>query len=97
MATGSIFEGLGNSISGVTVTANPALMPASFFGGNYGTIRDINLTKVTINSEAIGDGALIGVNNGTIINAYVSGTVNVMGSAVGRPSRAAKILAASPE
>ena len=83
MATGSIFEGLGNSISGVTVTANPALTPASFFGGNYGTIRDINLTKVTINSEAIGDGALIGVNNGTIINAYVSGTVNVIGSAVG--------------
>jgi filamentous hemagglutinin family protein len=69
-----IFDGLGNTISNLTVDIHETTN-AGLFGASSGTIRDIGLIggSVTGGSDV---GALAGSNGGTIVDAYATGAVN---------------------
>ncbi len=69
-----VFEGLGNTISNLTVAANPN-DNAAVFGQTSGTIRDLKLANVTINATHAGGGLATGTT-GMLLNDTVSGTVN---------------------
>ncbi len=66
-----IFEGLGNTISNLTINGTDYV---GLFGDSFGTVRDIGLLGGS-SSGLIVVGALAGANNGTISNAYATGTV----------------------
>jgi filamentous hemagglutinin family protein len=75
---GGIFDGQNHTIDGLTINSSATVGSIGLFAGNYGTIRNLNLTNLnyTINNAAY-IGGLVGTNNGTISNVSVSGTLNV--------------------
>jgi len=75
---GGTFDGLGRTINGLTINSSANVASIGLFGGNFGTLRNLNLANIsyTINNAAH-IGGLAGTNNGTISNASVSGTLNV--------------------
>ncbi|HEY5047558.1 MAG TPA: hypothetical protein VII49_06020 [Rhizomicrobium sp.] len=87
------FEGLGNTISNLSITA-PANtntyvgLFAEIGSGNEsgGTLADIALRKLRINGQGIFVGGLVGRNDGAISGASVEGSIqsdNTNGSAIG--------------
>ena len=77
------FEGLGNTISNVSINGTSESVPGGFFselgsnGGSQGTVENITLRK--FNFVGIGSliGALVGINlgTGTIGGSFVNGTI----------------------
>ncbi len=81
------FTGLGHTINNLTINA-PSTNTVGLFGTNNGTVRDIGLTGGSIYG-AWYTGALVGVNNGLVDNAYSSADMHVVyrsGGLVGRNS-----------
>jgi filamentous hemagglutinin family protein len=88
------FEGFDNTISGLTINERievlslPSGGPAGLFGEIDGTVQDLGVTDANI-VLALGEGnvpvgALAGYSDGTVINAYSTGTVSgTVGAAVG--------------
>ena len=76
-----IFEGLGNTISNLTVNIG-SNSDAGLFGVSSGTIRDVGLIGGSVGGVNY-VGGLAGLNYGTITNAYATGTVSGTGSYVG--------------
>ncbi len=77
------FEGLGHTITGLTVSKSGS--DAGLFGvvGSGGTVRDIGLIGGAVSiTGGFSAGGLVGVNAGTITQAFTTGTVSG-GSAVG--------------
>ncbi len=78
-----VFDGLGNSISNLTIN-DPAGKYVGLFGqiGAGGVVRNVTLANVSITGNAANKaiGALAGMNNGTVINSSASGTVNGAGA-----------------
>jgi filamentous hemagglutinin family protein len=73
------FEGLGNTVSNLTVSGKNY---AGLIGFSRGTIRDIGIIGGTETSDNATAGGLVGANNGTVANAF--STANISGpSAVG--------------
>ncbi|HXP95854.1 MAG TPA: filamentous hemagglutinin N-terminal domain-containing protein, partial [Telmatospirillum sp.] len=88
-----IFEGLGNTVSGFTLTGS--LMPnVGLFDVTYGTIRDLNLASFSISSGYVGGttsqwmGALAGQNNGLIANVNLLSGSTISGPVVGAVTNA---------
>jgi hypothetical protein len=82
-----VFEGLGHTITGLTLT-DSADVEVGLFGTNLGTVRDIGLIGGSVSSSAsstfVGD--LLGQNIGSgagmalVVNAYASGSVSGAGN-----------------
>ncbi|ALG74230.1 hypothetical protein AL072_24980 [Azospirillum thiophilum] len=74
--TGSL-DGGGHVIRGLTFASTDTGAKLGLFGvvGTAGSIRDIGLTDVTITGTGAQAGSLVSENNGTIVNAYATGTV----------------------
>ncbi|HLG81047.1 MAG TPA: S8 family serine peptidase, partial [Bradyrhizobium sp.] len=74
-----VFDGGGKVVDGLTVNTTGVL--SGLFGQNDGTIRNLGLTNVSISNFWSGQddnayvGALSGINNGSIINTFATGTV----------------------
>ena len=77
-----LFEGLGNTISNLTVNIGGNNY-AGLFGYASGTIRDIGLIGGSVTGSWYVGGLVGDNNNGTITNAYASGAVSGPGSYVG--------------
>ncbi len=74
LGAGGVFEGLGNTISNLTVTAPNG--SAGLFYENDGTVRDIAIVGGTFNSN-YGAAALVGLNNATITDSFASASVSL--------------------
>ena len=74
-----IFDGLGNTISNLTVNIGTNNY-AGLFGYSSGTIRDIGVAGGSTSGHA-NIGALVGENNGIIGNSYATG--GVIGNTIG--------------
>lgn len=73
-----IFDGLGNTISGLKINL-PTVSDVGLFGYSNGTIRDIGLIGGSTTGES-DLGSLVGFNgNGNISNAFSTGTVTSPG------------------
>ncbi len=71
-----VFDGLGHTISHLTI-ASARTSDIGMFGVNAGTLRNLGLVGASVSSSyAASLGALAGVNNGTISNAFATGTVS---------------------
>jgi filamentous hemagglutinin family protein len=77
------FHGLGHTISNLTInSARTLLGSVGLFGWSGGLLRDVGLINTSVASSvsymgmgALGTGALVGNNFGTINNAYATGSV----------------------
>jgi len=72
------FEGLGHTISNLTVSASgTANRDFGFFAQVSGTARDLALANANINCNTLGteSGLLAGVNSGNLINVSAAGTL----------------------
>ncbi|MDR2876400.1 MAG: filamentous hemagglutinin N-terminal domain-containing protein, partial [Methylobacillus sp.] len=82
---GGTLEGLGHTINGLSI--NSADGRVGLFGDFMGIVRNLGLTNVSISGNSVRAGGLAGSNSGgSIINTYVSGTVNgegIVGGLVG--------------
>ncbi len=76
-----VFEGLGNTISGLTIN-DASDSAVGLFAVNGGVIRDLGLVggSVTLNASDSNVGGLVGYQYGSIKNSYSSQTVTVDGS-----------------
>jgi len=71
-----MFDGLGHSISGLTISASSSSNPTGLFGYLSGTIRNIGILNGTISNSGTGLlGGLVGYNAGSIINSYNGATI----------------------
>jgi len=84
------FEGLGNTITGLTITTSRGYVGLFGTVGSGGVVRDIGLIGGSVRSVSAGTGVhfggLVGYNEGAIANAYTTGTVdgdNDIGGLVG--------------
>jgi hypothetical protein len=76
-----IIEGLGNTISNVSVNDKHRHSIVGLISNNYGTIRDLGLADASINVTGNGPGkagSLVGENAGTIHNCFATGVVTAM-------------------
>ena len=75
-----VFDGLGHTISGLTIT-NSTAGDVGLFGASTGTIRNVALLggSVSATSEGADIGGLVGDNSGTISNVFTTGTVSGLG------------------
>ena len=71
---GGIFDGLGNSISNLTINL-PSANYVGLFGASSGTIRNIGVVGGAVSGSQF-VGGLAGYNTGTISKAYNTGTVS---------------------
>ena len=74
---GGVFEGLGNTITGLTMSSTATNV--GLFATNSGVIRDLGLiggsvAGNTVNAKNIGE--LVGANSGVIANDYATGAVS---------------------
>ncbi|WP_092417780.1 GLUG motif-containing protein [Pseudomonas sp. NFPP07] len=94
MAFSGVFDGLGNTVSGFTVTNTGPMV--GLFAGNSGSISNLKLANMTVNGNTSGAGfsyigGLVGLNNGTLTNVSATGlrvnanasNTNVVGGLVG--------------
>lgn len=84
---GGSFEGLGNTISNLTLKGTVAGENVGLFGeylsGGAGVVRDLHLKSVNVTATASGQnvGAVAGMmSSGSIVNVDVSGTVSASGA-----------------
>jgi filamentous hemagglutinin family protein len=82
-----VFDGLGNTINGLTIN-NTTNTYAGLFGmiGSGAIVQNVKLTNASISSNITGTnyvGGLAGYNSGTINNVSVSGNVTLTGTATG--------------
>jgi hypothetical protein len=89
---GGVFEGLGNTISDLSLNGtgdvnDPIGLFAELALNNEpgGTVENIQLEKLNISGNGLAVGGLVGVNEGLISNAFVSGAIEV-GLPQGSPS-----------
>lgn len=78
------FEGLGNTISNLTISSSDANVGLFAQIGAGGAVRDLGLPGGSVTATASGAynaGMLVGSNSGTLFNVYTTGTVT--GSASG--------------
>jgi filamentous hemagglutinin family protein len=77
---GGIIEGLGNTISNLTIKDNDEQDVGLVADNASGIVRDINLSNISItaNTTLGGDnvGGLVGYNGGTVFGSSVSGKIN---------------------
>ncbi|HEY1613102.1 MAG TPA: hypothetical protein VGF97_05325 [Rhizomicrobium sp.] len=107
-----VFEGLGNTISGLTIydTVQGGIVDVGLFGENgaTGIIRDILLTaaNVTGTDTAVESeeylGSLVGYNSGLVVNAFAQSTVtgaseSQAGGLVGADGSGGKIASSGAE
>ncbi|MDZ4255458.1 MAG: YDG domain-containing protein, partial [Sulfuritalea sp.] len=78
------FDGLGHKITGLMHTNAGSDVDVGLFGGSVGLIQNVGVTGVNIaGSQNVG--ALVGINNGFVVNSYATGTVTGSGAGdVGR-------------
>jgi hypothetical protein len=72
------FDGNGHTITSLRINIPydfPHFMSGGMFGGNDGVIENLGLIDVSITVGTQGIGGIAGVNNGTIKNCFVSGSV----------------------
>jgi filamentous hemagglutinin family protein len=89
--SGALFEGLGNTVTGLTITntAVPSNNGLGLIGINNGTIRDVRLAGLNITGGNTGTasanvGGLVGLNNKLIVNSSTAGLMKGdSGSSVG--------------
>jgi hypothetical protein len=75
-----IFDGLGNSISNVSIDYGQYAYFMGFFCGNNGTIEHFGLQNIDIVTPDIGDvGALAGFSGGYLFEDFATGTIRVGG------------------
>lgn len=84
-----VFEGLGNVITGLSMSG--AANGTGLFGASGGVIRNVGLKTVSIASGlvALDVGGLVGFNSGRVLNSFVTGTISAplsanVGGLVGR-------------
>ncbi|MBD8872544.1 YDG domain-containing protein [Rhodanobacter sp. DHB23] len=84
-AFSGVFDGLGHTISGLSIT-NSTATDVGLFGASSGTIRNVGLLNESVSgtSQGASIGGLVGDNSGTINNVFMTGTV----SGAGNPSNA---------
>ena len=70
------FNGLGRTISNMTITANIEYTGLFALIGSNAVIENVNLANVNISSYSSGSGGIAGGNNGTITNCKSSGNVS---------------------
>ncbi|AZE47344.1 filamentous hemagglutinin [Pseudomonas chlororaphis] len=75
-AFSGVFDGLGNTISGFTVTNTGPMV--GLFAGNSGSISNLKLANMTVNGTTSGAGfsyigGLVGMNTGTLANVSATG------------------------
>jgi filamentous hemagglutinin family protein len=77
-----VFDGLGHTISGLTIT-NSSATGVGLFGVSSGTIRNVGLPGGSVSGTGIGAsiGELVGDNKGAISNVFTTGTVSGVGTA----------------
>ncbi|WP_097302366.1 two-partner secretion domain-containing protein [Pseudomonas chlororaphis] len=93
-AFAGVFDGLGNTISGFTVTNTGPMV--GLFAGNSGSISNLKLANMTVSGSTSGTGfsyigGLVGRNTGTLTNVSATGlrvntnasNTNVVGGLVG--------------
>jgi hypothetical protein len=81
-----IVEGLGNTISNVTII--PAYGSGQAFGlfgliKEHGTVRDLAVTSISISGQAGGAGGLVSENDGNVIGCYSEGEITSYAESVG--------------
>jgi len=73
------FDGNGYTITGLRINIPENFLShyvsAGMFGGNDGVIENLGLIDVSISAGTQGIGGIAGVNNGTIQNCFVSGSI----------------------
>jgi len=71
------FEGLGHTISNLSVSTTSSSTANGFFAQVSGTARDIAFTNASFNCGTSGtwSGVLAGINSGTVLNASAAGTL----------------------
>lgn len=77
-------EGLGHTISNLTIAA-PNAADVGLVGDSTGIVRDIGLVGGSVTAGQV-SGDLVGVNNGTVDNAYATGAISggyIIGGLVG--------------
>ncbi|MCL2796908.1 MAG: hypothetical protein FWD58_02475 [Firmicutes bacterium] len=72
----SIFDGSGFTVSNFKITDLTKGLSVGLFGGNVGIIQNLGVTDFVIDASGPA-GGLIGMNDGTIINCYATGTVSI--------------------
>ncbi|RUL69271.1 YDG domain-containing protein [Dyella choica] len=86
-AFSGVFDGLGHTITGLTVAGNSSLTDVGLFGASSGTIRNVGLLGESVSGAASGTslslpisiGGLVGDNSGTVSNVFTTGTVSGSG------------------
>jgi filamentous hemagglutinin family protein len=95
-----VFEGLGHTVTGLTIT-DTANTYVGLFGGSSGSLRDVGVVGGSVvGASTIGyTGDLVGLNFGDVTGAYATGAVNgaflvggLAGGNVGGPSISAIII-----
>ena len=78
---GGTFEGLGHTISNLSVNQTGSQSSLGFFAQVTGTARDVALTNasITCGGSALYGGVLAGSNSGTVLNASATGTLTCTG------------------
>ena len=79
-----VFEGLGHTISNLTIKDPTGSANDGLFGVSSGTIRDVGLINASVSNSGSGStvGSLVGSNDGSILNSYATAVVG-RGSATG--------------
>jgi filamentous hemagglutinin family protein len=76
-----VFDGLGHTITSLTINT-PSTSNVGLFGYTSGaTIRNVGLVGESVTGNGVG--GLVGYNGGTITNSYATGSVTGTGSGVG--------------
>ena len=79
-----VFTGLGHTITGLTINDTSTSGNDGLFGsGNGDTIRDIGLVGGAVSGGGDSVGGLVGLQQGSITDAYNTGAVSGVGSDVG--------------
>jgi filamentous hemagglutinin family protein len=78
-AAGFILEGLGHALSNISVT--PTWAYQGMFGYNYGTIRNLNITNLTLSTTTYQSLGFVGMNmgSGLVDRIRVSGSNTISG------------------
>ncbi|HYF61231.1 MAG TPA: filamentous hemagglutinin N-terminal domain-containing protein, partial [Herpetosiphonaceae bacterium] len=78
------FDGLGHKVTGLTHVNAGADTEVGLFGANYGQIQNVGVTNANVaGSQNVG--ALVGFNNGFVVNSYATGSVTGSGASSSSP------------
>ncbi|HEX6858907.1 MAG TPA: YDG domain-containing protein [Caulobacteraceae bacterium] len=78
------FDGLGHEVTGLTHVNSGADTEVGLFGANVGQIQNVGVTGANVaGSQNVG--ALVGFNNGFVVNSYATGFVTGSGASSAAP------------